>query len=852
MRGHLRQEHKLYVPNVAEERRQLWYSEQVKGADCQQFFPSVPPPFRNLRLTRKFAVELSTNSHSSEATTDGVENPTEPSAVPIPISAPTSSKFADQLREASQWAKKAKQEQLAAIPSTPSVSTNPWVAHTGVLQVFSNTSTWAEALRYVAVPTAAGDLKLHYLYVTVKSMARTWQNVASKASRYARIRVMQEHKTDVPLTPLEPYQDPRLRHAGPLQKIFVFFYHVLVDNMEKPPTLHLQPHQEQTWRDITEYLDSTDNIPEVQEHHTRTQFTLFEEHCHRFWLSLIEQTSRTEHFELALLTPVAFLTLSHDGKGFREAYNFATDISAIKKFCRFAGLQKLQDDLVHSNDVQPQATTNSMQTAVSLDEASLLIAEQDSNMSVEAENRNLADTFKAWVYNYLTTEYPTSMSWLINTARFISKFRYGENLDAFVHWNGDTVTVRNIRTTLASFATMAGNEYEETSKILCQLTFVSARSDLPNIPWELLVEEPKNVTPGFSVFGPDNSNLVHGADFVVENLIKGVGQESFLTTPLTNLRDFTQVQRYCNLVQKFLKHLLCLIHFTSGQPGRGTEVLSVQLENSHATGMRNIFLYNGLVAVVPRYHKGYNRDKTVKTIYRFLPAEVGSLLVWYIWLVRPFYLVVQGQIGTDLRNHHYEQAQSVLLWPDAAGKQHTTSHVLGSAIQSASLRWIGQEINISTLRHLMIAFARRFASSEMLVQELTKEDVDDITNEVEAEAQEMQAGHLPETAHAVYALDVSKIFTRSFNNAEAHFKTSQKWHRAIHFGSVEAQPSLDCRKSIMATTQQQNTERSNINLLQLLQENFGCDAQFRGMQKAALSAILTGESPAVQATGRAL
>ncbi|KAL5422119.1 hypothetical protein PMIN05_012531 [Paraphaeosphaeria minitans] len=123
-----------------------------------------------------------------------------------------------------------------------------------------------------------------------------------------------------------------------------------------------------------------------------------------------------------------------------------------------------------------------MQTTISLNKASLLIAEQDSNISVEAENRNLADTFKAWVYNYLTTKYPTSMSWLINTARFISKFQYSENLDAFVHWNGDTVTVRNIRTTLASFATMARNEYEETSKILCQLTFVSTRSDLPNIP----------------------------------------------------------------------------------------------------------------------------------------------------------------------------------------------------------------------------------------------------------------------------------------------------------------------------------------------------------------------------------
>lgn len=38
-----------------------------------------------------------------------------------------------------------------------------------------------------------------------------------------------------------------------------------------------------------------------------------------------------------------------------------------------------------------------------------------------------------------------------------------------------------------------------------------------------------------------------------------------------------------------------------------------------------------------RYYKGYAMSGDVKIIYRYLPREVGELVVWYLWLVLPFY-----------------------------------------------------------------------------------------------------------------------------------------------------------------------------------------------------------------------
>jgi hypothetical protein len=63
--------------------------------------------------------------------------------------------------------------------------------------------------------------------------------------------------------------------------------------------------------------------------------------------------------------------------------------------------------------------------------------------------------------------------------------------------------------------------------------------------------------------------------------------------------------------------------------------------------MRNIFIEHGLVSFVTSYHKNYSASSTTKLIHRYLPPEVGELLVYYLWLVVPF--VEQLQILTPLQ-----------------------------------------------------------------------------------------------------------------------------------------------------------------------------------------------------------
>jgi hypothetical protein len=59
-------------------------------------------------------------------------------------------------------------------------------------------------------------------------------------------------------------------------------------------------------------------------------------------------------------------------------------------------------------------------------------------------------------------------------------------------------------------------------------------------------------------------------------------------------------------------------------------------KNTAYSGVWNIFIKEGLIAFVAMYYKGYRSSGNIKIIHRYLPREVGELLVYYLWLVLPF------------------------------------------------------------------------------------------------------------------------------------------------------------------------------------------------------------------------
>lgn len=100
--------------------------------------------------------------------------------------------------------------------------------------------------------------------------------------------------------------------------------------------------------------------------------------------------------------------------------------------------------------------------------------------------------------------------------------------------------------------------------------------------------------------------------------------------------NLSQLEEYFRSVELFKEELIVLCHMAGGAPARGTEIVSVQAANGESgRGQRGVFIDNGMVELVTGYHKGYSKSGEAKIIHRYLPEEVGRLVVYYLWLVKP-------------------------------------------------------------------------------------------------------------------------------------------------------------------------------------------------------------------------
>jgi hypothetical protein len=90
------------------------------------------------------------------------------------------------------------------------------------------------------------------------------------------------------------------------------------------------------------------------------------------------------------------------------------------------------------------------------------------------------------------------------------------------------------------------------------------------------------------------------------------------------------IRQYARDIKQFRGEIFILMHILGGQPAQSTEILGLRMWNMINGGMRNIFIYEGMVCFVTMYYKGFRQTGNTKIIYRYMPREVGELLVWYI------------------------------------------------------------------------------------------------------------------------------------------------------------------------------------------------------------------------------
>jgi len=231
------------------------------------------------------------------------------------------------------------------------------------------------------------------------------------------------------------------------------------------------------------------------------------------------------------------------------------------------------------------------------------------------------------------------------------KIRYNTTAEGVMEWEGNQVLYQGIRFNMEQLRGMIHGLVEEARRDLMELMMLKmnvegeVEGQLPPIDWERLSDNPSEEKVGWS-FLKDVQNK-----FAVDGkwwLLKRISHEPQLQSEWFEDMEgdhpyrMEAVMEYQQKVEQFQEKMLLVMHMVGGQPARATELLGMRHSNTKQGGLRNIVIDRKMVSFVTTYHKNYQQTGKMKIIHRYLPREVGELLVRYLWLVLPFWQAIQS------------------------------------------------------------------------------------------------------------------------------------------------------------------------------------------------------------------
>ena len=452
----------------------------------------------------------------------------------------------------------------------------------------------------------------------------------------------------------------------------------------------------------------------------------------------------------------------------------------------------------------------------------------------------------------------------------IKLFHYGKQIArehtgvGTIRWELDTVFYRDLSLSMTTFRWCIQKGITKTTESLLKLLRFNNCNQLPNIPWQKIMDDQTNNQPNYSFLTEGGNEQWLCIQQHINSLTKRLSKEAVCDQHQINNEFIT---RYEKEIKEYLKLLLALMHVTGGQPARGTEITNLTYVNtSHMP--RNISIYRGLVCFSTTYHKGMIHTGKLKRIFRFLPQPVGEALVYYLWLVLPFWQQMKGAVtAATTTSPHLWSKKVVFSSSDRNNVEVWSTESLSLGLASL----LGDnKMNVRIYRHVIVAIARRFlkenwASDAELDDE--NDEFDDGANDVAIcnDILDMQAGHTTETAVRMYARGTNENRTTYQGNMDDFYECTIKHHDFIFNRlnqMVKSTTTLDQLKEQLYRQQYHKLLQKerlqtllacdlDASLRRFMDDNTG-NVTFRGNQRKTIESIVDRHSIILQITGTEL
>uniref|UniRef100_A0A093XKL9 DNA 3'-5' helicase n=1 Tax=Talaromyces marneffei PM1 TaxID=1077442 RepID=A0A093XKL9_TALMA len=454
--------------------------------------------------------------------------------------------------------------------------------------------------------------------------------------------------------------------------------------------------------------------------------------------------------------------------------------------------------------------------------ARMLVAQQAWEES-EA-HAGLSDCFVAlrgMMLRFMTTMEPTPMKWMLDSRTYGMKIRYGTTADGLIEWHGDRITYQHHRFTMDQLReTVHGIINRAWDHLTQDVLLFPTDHRLPTIAWETMEDHAVEDQPGwYFAQDPRNAWDVDDTWWLHDRIWQEPGfRRAFIHaerpsgTSATHAWRPRRGQQWMRAVGRMKEYLLVLMHLTSGAPARGPEAMSIRYQNTPFGGLRNQLIEHGIP------HPGSTQDHpSIRAPGR------GRVVYIFQRLAMPFQRHVETMV-------YGQPERSGFIWPPQEVDGTTwTSERMKRAMQRETEIGMGVPLTISACRQIMIAIARRylgpttgFESDSMEEEQEMDEDEDGCWWTADDAVIDIQAGHGSHVAGMIYA--------RGVEEAPGTMAAMKAQFRQARIPTVDPRAVAHWHAMRQAPIQP------------LLEGIVGPGAQFQGIQKAAIDAVM-GSAP---------
>jgi hypothetical protein len=404
--------------------------------------------------------------------------------------------------------------------------------------------------------------------------------------------------------------------------------------------------------------------------------------CLDFCIELLNHRTKVEDYESALICATA--VLGRGDAGWRTAQSYPPILSKLIKIARFMVVHKAlkldptAEIMLYQLTEHQMAGECEIESALDSPDFTLTQTSDDEFYNFETDpaqppasqssqfiqfsqvQRQTQRSFREWVAEmvsqFMVRGTNSPMQWLLDFRTYGLKIHYNSTTAGHVGWmNQDQLLYQQYNFSMGDFRGFIHGLISSTRQILHEeLLFCVETGSVPAIPWQAIYDDPTETAHGWNFLKDTRTPWpVAGSEWMMNRVRHEGPVRQRFESSVGRLR-MTAIDVYLQRVAHFREKLAIAIHVSGGQPARAPELLSIRHCNTDSGGHRNVFIEDGLVAFVTQYHKGFYASNDTKVIHRYLPQEVGELVVWYLWLVLPFVERLEAYVTKLRRTEHSE------------------------------------------------------------------------------------------------------------------------------------------------------------------------------------------------------